>query len=132
MIYDFKFLRISNLRVPDDEGHLGFGAEGLEVGKVGMVVPLFDPHVKGSDFEAGFVNLRAATQQFGEQQTVFAAAEADENMVVVGDELIVSACFMETLREAIQLLFECYLFRGLHVETKFCVAKLQQKNDMRK
>ena len=50
------------------------------------------------------VDLRAATQQFGEQQTVFSAAQTNQYMVAVGDETVVRAGLVKTLREPFPLL----------------------------
>ena len=90
-IGDLRLRNFSYFCIPDDERHFGFGAERFEVREVGVVVALFDAHMQGGDGEPGLVNLRTATEEFGEQQTVFSTAQTDENMVTVRDELIVRA-----------------------------------------
>ena len=89
------FRSLAYLRVPHHQRHTGLLTEMLQITKVGLVVAFFDPYMKRCDMKAGFVDFGTPTQQFGQQQTVFAAAQADQYMVSVLNKAVIRTGFME-------------------------------------
>jgi len=82
------------------EGHAELGAEGLEVGGVGLVMDVLHADMEGRDGEVGDVHLGAASQELGQQERVLTTRQSDEDMVTLVDELVLAQGFVECLPES--------------------------------
>ena len=71
--------------------------EGLQVGGVRFVMNIIHADVERFDGEVGDVDFGAAGKEFEQAEGVLATRQADEDFIVLVDELVLSQCLVESL-----------------------------------
>ena len=77
------------------EGNTETIAERLEVGGVRFVMNIFHPYMQGLYGEVGHMNLGTTCKEFEQAEGVFATRQADEDFIVLVDELELSQRFVK-------------------------------------
>ena len=77
------------------ERHAMLLTEESEIVGIALIAYVLDDDMSGAHAEPRHEDLLPFSEQFDQGETIFASAQSDEYMVVVGDEGVVGAGFVE-------------------------------------
>ncbi len=85
-------------------------AERLEIGGVRFVMNVFHPHVTCLNGEVWYVHLGTTGEEFQQTKGILATRQADEDFVVLGDQLELPQRFVERLPEFLFKIHRCVCY----------------------
>jgi len=89
--------RLDKASGDDVEGHAEAIAEGLEIIGGGFVMNISHPHMQGLDGKVGNMDFGTAGKKFEQAKGILATRQADEDAVVLVDELELAQCLVKSL-----------------------------------
>ena len=84
-------------RCANMEGHAETVAERLQISGVGLIMDILHTDMQGFDGEVGYMNLGTACEELQQTEGVLATRQADEDFIVLVDELKLSQRLIESL-----------------------------------
>ena len=92
-----------------DEFHPIFCAKTFEIIEVRPVANIFYRHMHSRYLYRGHTNASLTAKQLDQRKRIFAAGEADENMIAIGEQTILFGGFMKAFGETLLKFNERYL-----------------------
>mgnify|MGYP000081885034 FL=1 len=100
-----------------DEAHAAHGGEVLQVSRVAFVVDVGHAHVQGRERELRAMDAGAARHEVEQGERVFAAGQAEQDVVAVVQQMVLGQSFAEMPPDTA---FQELCFRGLHAFMGAC------------
>ena len=111
---DFAYVGSGETGGDDVQGDVEVVTERLEVGGVRFLMNILHPNVQGFDGEVGDMNLGTTGKELQQTKGVLTTRQADEDTVVLVDELELSQCFVKS--------FPKFFFEIHHDVCRYAIA----------